>query len=70
MGFLLSVAIGVPLGILAGSFKPLEAIIAPICEFIRYMPVPAFVRLSWCGTESERRLRSRLYFWDVFSSWC
>ena len=45
MGFLLSVAIGVPLGILAGSFKPLEAIIAPICEFIRYMPVPAFVPL-------------------------
>lgn len=51
MGFLLSVAIGVPLGILAGSFKPLEAIIAPICEFIRYMPVPAFVPLVmvWCG---------------------
>lgn len=51
MGFLLSVVIGVPLGILAGSFKPLEAIIAPICEFIRYMPVPAFVPLVmvWCG---------------------
>lgn len=51
MGFIISVAIGVPLGILAGSFKPLEAVIAPVCEFIRYMPVPAFVPLVmvWCG---------------------
>ncbi len=51
MGFLISVLVGVPLGILAGSFKPLEAIIAPICEFVRYMPVPAFVPLVmvWCG---------------------
>lgn len=51
MGFLISVVIGVPLGILAGSFKPLEAVIAPVCEFIRYMPVPAFVPLVmvWCG---------------------
>lgn len=51
MGFLLAVVLGVPLGILAGSFKPMEAIIAPVCEFIRYMPVPAFVPLVmvWCG---------------------
>lgn len=51
MGFIISVIIGVPLGILAGSFKRLDAIIAPICEFIRYMPVPAFVPLVmvWCG---------------------
>ena len=50
-GFLLSVVLGVPLGILAGSFKKAEAVIAPICEFIRYMPVPAFVPLVmvWCG---------------------
>lgn len=51
MGFILSTVIGVPLGILAGSFRPVEAVIAPICEFIRYMPVPAFVPLVmvWCG---------------------
>lgn len=51
MGFLISVIIGVPLGILAGSFKKVESVIAPICEFIRYMPVPAFVPLImvWCG---------------------
>lgn len=51
MGFVISVVLGVPLGILAGSFKPVEAVIAPICEFVRYMPVPAFVPLVmvWCG---------------------
>ncbi len=51
MGFILSVVIGIPLGILAGSFKRLDAVIAPVCEFIRYMPVPAFVPLVmvWCG---------------------
>lgn len=51
MGFLLSVVFGVPLGILTGCFKKAEAVIAPICEFIRYMPVPAFVPLImvWCG---------------------
>lgn len=51
MGFILSVVLGVPIGILAGSFKRIEAVISPICEFIRYMPVPAFVPLVmvWCG---------------------
>jgi len=51
MGFLISVLLGVPLGILAGSFRNFDAIISPVCEFIRYMPVPAFVPLVmvWLG---------------------
>lgn len=51
MGFLLAVILGVPIGIFVGSFKFIEAIIRPICEFIRYMPVPAFVPLVmvWSG---------------------
>lgn len=51
MGFILAVVLGVPLGIFAGCFKPFEAVINPICEFIRYMPVPAFVPLVmvWSG---------------------
>ena len=44
-GFVIAVGIGVPLGILAGSFKRVDAVVTPICEFIRYMPVPAFVPL-------------------------
>lgn len=51
MGFLVAVIIGVPLGILAGTFHFAEALIQPFSEFLRYMPVPAFVPLImvWCG---------------------
>ncbi|MFZ5639657.1 MAG: ABC transporter permease [Bacillota bacterium] len=51
MGFLLAAAIGIPFGILAGTFKFAEAVIQPITEFIRYMPVPAFIPLTmvWVG---------------------
>lgn len=51
MGFLLAAIIGVPLGILAGTFKISDAIIIPLSEFIRYMPAPAFIPLVmvWAG---------------------
>ena len=50
-GFILAIILGIPIGILAGTFKVAEAIIRPLCEFIRYMPVPAFVPLImvWAG---------------------
>lgn len=51
MGFIIAVIIGVPLGILTGTFKACEAFIQPVAEFIRYMPVPAFIPLImvWTG---------------------
>lgn len=51
LGFIYAVILGIPIGILMGSFKKIEAIIRPLCEFIRYMPVPAFVPLImvWVG---------------------
>ncbi|BBN97874.1 ABC transporter permease [Sporolactobacillus terrae] len=51
MGFLLAAIIGVPLGILAGTFKITESLIIPLSEFIRYMPAPAFIPLImvWAG---------------------
>ncbi|MCR1842673.1 ABC transporter permease [Murimonas intestini] len=51
LGFLIAVVLGIPVGILAGTFKKIEAVIRPLCEFIRYMPVPAFVPLImvWVG---------------------
>ena len=42
-GFLLSVAIGVPLGVWIGSFKLVEGIMQPLAEFVRYVPVPALI---------------------------
>lgn len=51
MGFLLAAVIGIPLGVLAGTFKISESIIIPLSEFIRYMPAPAFIPLVmvWAG---------------------
>jgi NitT/TauT family transport system permease protein len=50
-GFLLACAIGIPLGILAGTFRVAEAFIEPLSEFIRYMPAVAFIPLImiWAG---------------------
>lgn len=42
-GFLLAAAAGVPLGMWIGSFKVVEAVIQPLTEFVRYIPVPALI---------------------------
>lgn len=44
-GFALSALIALPLGVLVGSFKVLEALFQPLTEFIRYIPVPALIPL-------------------------
>lgn len=51
MGFLLACVLGIPLGILAGTFRFAEAVIVPATEFVRYMPATAFVPLImvWAG---------------------
>jgi NitT/TauT family transport system permease protein len=45
-GFVVSSAIGVPLGILCGSYPPLARLTEPVIDFIRYMPAPAFGALA------------------------
>ncbi|UJF32250.1 ABC transporter permease [Paenibacillus hexagrammi] len=51
MGFLLACMLGIPLGILAGTFRFAESLIVPAAEFIRYMPATAFIPLImvWAG---------------------
>lgn len=58
VGFIIAVILGVPIGILAGTFKPIEAIVRPLSEFIRYMPVPAFVPLImvWVGIGESAKI--------------
>jgi len=41
-GFVISSAIGVPLGILCGAYTATARITEPFVDFIRYMPAPAF----------------------------
>ncbi len=45
-GFLLSSLIGVPLGILSGTYAALARLNEPFVEFYRYMPAPAFGALA------------------------
>ncbi len=57
-GVFWSVLLGVPLGILVGTIPFAESIIRPICEFVRYMPVPAFVPLVmvWVGIGENAKI--------------
>jgi NitT/TauT family transport system permease protein len=50
-GFLLSALMALPLGLLIGTFRPLQAFFEPLIEFARYLPAVAFVPLVllWVG---------------------
>jgi NitT/TauT family transport system permease protein len=45
-GFFLSSLVGVPLGILCGTFSVLGKLTEPFTEFFRYLPAPAFGALA------------------------
>lgn len=44
-GFLLSVLLAIPLGILMGAFASIRSLLEPMAAFLRYMPAPAFIPL-------------------------
>jgi NitT/TauT family transport system permease protein len=58
VGFAASSAIAVPLGLLMGSFKLVQAALDPLVNFIRYLPVTSFVPLFilWIGIGFEERV--------------
>lgn len=45
-GFLISSIIGVPLGIISGTYIPVGRLNEPFIEFFRYLPAPAFGALA------------------------
>jgi len=51
LGFGLAIAVGVPLGLFAGSFRGIESFLAPLGIFGRNIPVAALIPLSlfWFG---------------------
>lgn len=57
VGFLISSALALPIGVLIGSYSRWEAAIEPLVDFIRYMPVVAFVPLTilWSGTSDAQK---------------
>jgi NitT/TauT family transport system permease protein len=57
-GFVIAAAIGVPLGIAMGAYKPIEALLEPFVSFARYLPASAFVPLLilWAGIGEVQKL--------------
>lgn len=57
-GFALASVLAIPLGIFMGSFKLVEALVEPIVDFVRYLPVSALIPLLilWVGIGAEEKI--------------
>jgi NitT/TauT family transport system permease protein len=57
-GFALSAVIALPLGLLIGSFRSVQALLEPLTDFIRYMPAVAFIPLVmlWVGIDESSKI--------------
>ena len=57
-GWALSALVALPLGLLIGSFRTLQALLEPLTDFIRYMPAVAFIPLVmlWVGIEESSKV--------------
>lgn len=57
-GFVLSAALALPLGLMIGSFRAVQALLEPLTDFIRYMPAVAFIPLVmlWVGIEESSKI--------------
>jgi NitT/TauT family transport system permease protein len=57
-GFLLGSAIGIPIGLAIGSFKPVRWMLEPWTEFFRFIPAVAMITVSviWFGIGEESKV--------------
>src|SRR5690606_23306424 len=57
LGFLAAVVVSVPVGLASGCFKSIEALTEPLNDFLRYLPVAAFIPLSilWVGISDVQK---------------
>ncbi len=57
-GWALSAALALPLGLLIGSYRGVQALLEPLTDFIRYMPAVAFIPLVmlWFGIEESSKV--------------
>jgi NitT/TauT family transport system permease protein len=57
-GFLIAAVIAVPLGVMMGAYKPIEAFFEPFVSFARYLPASAFIPLLilWAGIGEAQKL--------------
>jgi NitT/TauT family transport system permease protein len=57
-GFAIAAVLALPVGILMGAYKPIEALLEPFISFARYLPASAFIPLLilWAGTGEAQKL--------------
>jgi NitT/TauT family transport system permease protein len=57
IGFLIASVMAIPIGVLIGTYRVWEAALEPLIDFIRYMPVVAFVPLTivWSGVGDTQK---------------
>lgn len=57
-GFAIAALLAVPLGVLMGAYKPIEAFFEPFVSFARYLPASAFIPLLilWAGIGEAQKL--------------
>ena len=65
-GFLLSAALAIPIGVFIGSFKVCEALLQPLTEYVRYIPVPALIPLLMLFFGIDELAKIMLIFVGVF----
>jgi NitT/TauT family transport system permease protein len=58
VGFGLAIAIGVPIGIVAGCFRSVEAFLKPMTTFLRNVPIAALIPLTlvWFGLGETQKV--------------
>jgi len=66
-GFVLAAVIAVPLGLMMGAYKGVEAFFEPFISFARYLPASAFIPLLilWAGVGEAQKL-SVIFLGSVF----
>lgn len=57
-GFLIAAAVGVPVGVLIGTYTPVNSFLEPVFSFVRYMPASAFIPLFilWIGIDESEKI--------------
>jgi NitT/TauT family transport system permease protein len=57
-GFVLAALVALPLGLYLGTYKPVQALLEPLIDFIRYMPAVAFIPLVmlWVGIDEGAKV--------------
>ena len=57
-GFVIAALLALPLGVLMGAYKPIEAFFEPFISFARYLPASAFIPLLilWAGIGEAQKL--------------